>query len=393
MKKAFIVTNAASMVHLFNEDNINLLLEKGYEVHIACNFEKNNTIDSKQVEKCRKEWEIRGLFLYQFPIDRSPFKICNIKAYKVLKEILKNTHFDIIHCHNPVVSVITRLAADKYRKKGTKVIYTAHGFYFYKGAKMRDWLIYYPVEKYFAGKTDVLVTINKEDYELAKSRFNKAGKVFYTNSVGIDYNKFAECDADKLSVRNEYGLKENDKVLLSVGELSDRKNHRVIIEAMAMLRQADLHYVVAGIGEKRDELLKLAEKYGLEKNVHFIGFVKDIARLHRVADVFCFPSDREGLPIALVEAAASGLACVAAKIRGNTDIVDDENGFLCNVHSVREYAAAIKELISNETLRKEKAGKIKKSAAPFDVSCINDAMREVYDYCGDSSRKEENINV
>ena len=173
MKKALIIANAVSMIHLFLESNIQLLLEEGYEVHLACNMEKNSKISPEQTQACIKDWERRGLYLHHFPVERSPFKKCNIDAYVVLRDLLKEHHFDLIHCHNPVVSVIVRLAASKYRKRGTKVLYTAHGFFFYKGGSKKDWMIYYPIEWFLSLFTDVLVTINKEDYNLAKRKFKK----------------------------------------------------------------------------------------------------------------------------------------------------------------------------------------------------------------------------
>ena len=380
MKKVLFAANAISSFHLFNEHNAKMLMEAGYEVHLALNRETTGQFSAERAKACIAEWENLGAVIHQIPVARSPFDVSNLKAYKAMKQLLAEEHFDMIHCHNPVTSVVTRLAANKHRKNGTRVIYTAHGFFFLKGGELKNWLIFYPVEWFFSRMTDVLITINEEDYQLAKRKFRKTNEIYRIDGVGIDYSHFLECTADRLAEREKYGLSASDKVLLSVGELYPLKNHRTIIEAVARLKDPDLHYVVAGPGPSRDELEELAESLGVEKQVHLIGYVQDVAPLHRMADIFCHPSvRREGLPVALAEAVSSGMPCVVSGVRGNVDIVDGKtNGLLRHYFDVDGFAEAIKTLLDDEKMRKRFSEQAQKDAARFDYSRILEEMRKIY---------------
>ena len=380
MKKVLFAANAISSFHLFNEHNAEILMEAGYEVHLALNRETTGQFSAERAKACIEDWERRGAIVHHIPVARSPFDVSNLKAYRAMKKLLAEEHFDMIHCHNPVTSVVTRLAANKHRKKGTRVIYTAHGFFFLKGGELKNWLIFYPVEWFFSRMTDVLITINREDYQLAKRRFKKTKEIYRIDGVGIDYARFAECPADRLEERKKYGLTASDKVLLSVGELYPLKNHRTIIEAMAKIGDPDLHYVVAGPGPSKEELEALAKKLGLSDRVHLIGYVQDVAPLHRIADVFCHPSvRREGLPVALAEATASGLPCIVSGVRGNVDIIDGEtNGLIRHYFDVDGFAEAIKTLMGDAEMCRAFSENAQKTAARFDHSRVVEDMRVIY---------------
>ncbi len=131
--------------------------EQGWEVHVAASGEMELPYVDKK---------------YTIPIQRSPLSMKNMEAYRELKEIIDGNQYKLIHCHTPMGGVLARLAAREARKKGTKVIYTAHGFHFCKGAPLKNWMLYYPIEKRLAHYTDCLITINEEDYTLAKKHFN-----------------------------------------------------------------------------------------------------------------------------------------------------------------------------------------------------------------------------
>ena len=180
----------------------------------------------------------------------------------------KKNGYTLMHCHSPIGSVVARIAACNARKKGMKVIYTAHGFHFYKGAPKKNWLVFYPIEKMCSKLTDVLITINQEDYIFAKKHM-KAKKIEYIPGVGIDIKKFNNGEFDRAAKRKELGLDADDIMLLSVGELNQNKNHEVIIKAIGALENQNIHYFIAGKGDKEELLKKLAE----QKNVklHLLG--------------------------------------------------------------------------------------------------------------------------
>ena len=309
MRILYVVTVGCTMN--FFKDLIKELIDEGHVVDIACNEQED------KVPECYREW---GCKVYHHSCSRSPFSKGNIEAVGEIKGIVKENNYDIVHCHTPIAAACTRLACQKLRKRNkVKVIYTAHGFHFYKGAPIQNWIIFYPIEKICAYFTDVLITINQEDYELAQKKM-KAKKVEYVPGVGIDVDKFKNTVVDRTEKRREIGVPEDCFLLMSVGELNENKNHQVIIKAMAQIENEDIHYIIAGVGHLDKYLIELARELKIADRVHLLGYRTDVAELYKTADLFCFPSIREGLPVSVMEAMASGLPVVAAKNRGTREL-------------------------------------------------------------------------
>lgn len=328
MKKILIVANIISFIEKFNKEIIAYLKDHlHYEVHVACNTEYMNDTDAVFMLEYIDGLKRSGVVLHNTPIARNPFNFTNIDAYRELKGIIDRECFDIIHCHTPVGALLARLAARSARKKGTKVFYTAHGFHFYTGAPLLNWLVYYPVERFLARWTDVLITINKEDYTRAQ-KF-KAGKVVYVPGVGIDVLKFSEpiAEEQRHEIRAGMGVPDDAVLLCSVGELNNNKNHSLVIRALALLENENVHYCIAGEGDCRERLTALSQELGMADRVHLLGYRSDMRELYKSSDIFCFPSLREGLPVSLMEAMASGLPCVASRIRGNVDLAEGSGMF------------------------------------------------------------------
>lgn len=337
-KKVLFVATITRHIEGFHTPLLKLFKEKGWEVQVA-------TGDKKKISKyCDKK--------YTIPIERSPYKLKNLKAIKELKKIIDKENYDIIHCHTPMGSVVARLAARHARKNGTRVIYTAHGFHFFKGAPLINWLLFYPVEKYLAKYTDTLITINKEDYELAKSKFSgKCKDIEYVPGVGIDTKKFniAMSEKEKLELRKKIGLKKNDFVLICVARLDKNKNQGFLINAMKKIvnKNKNIHLLLVGPDEFNGKYQKETKKYKLENNIHFLGRREDVPQLLAISNVVVSSSLREGLPVNIMEALESGLPVVALKCRGMKDlIVNEENG--CIVNGSDEFINKILYLKHNE---------------------------------------------
>lgn len=368
MKRVLITATVQSHIALFHTNMAAMLQENGYEVHAAA----NNDLKDKNGLSLKYIYQ-----LFEVRFSRFPFSFQNVVAYKHIKRIISENKYDVIHCNSPTAGVLTRLAARKLRKKGTKVIYTAHGFHFFKGAPLINWLLYYPIERRMARYTDVLITINKEDYERAK-KF-KAKQVEYVPGVGIDVEKYANHKIDKEAVRKSLGIPDSSTVLLSVGELNKNKNHQAIIRALAMLNDKNVHYMIAGNGNIEKELRTLAANLNIAGQVHLLGFRTDIADLYKAAHIFCFPSLREGLPVALMEAMAAGLPVICSRIRGNVDLFDDGKGCcLCGANNEVEFTNAIKALLSNlgstQSMSKHNRDKIQN----FCIEAATEKVKEIY---------------
>lgn len=365
MKILYVTTIGGTMNFFISF--INQLINEGHKIDIATNE------NSSKVPACYREW---GCTVHQIHTSRSPLKKENLKAIKQLKMLVEKEKYDIVHCHTPVAAMCTRLACRKARKKGTKVLYTAHGFHFYKGAPLKNWMLYYPVEKFCAHFTDTLITINQEDYALAQKKL-KAKCVEYVPGVGIDLTKFGPATVNKAAKRKELGIPDNVTLLLSVGELNENKNHETVIRAIATLE--NVYYIIAGKGDLQEHLQSVIYKLGMADRVKLLGHRNDIGELCGTADIYAMPSYREGLSVALMEAMGKGLPCVVSRIRGNTDLIDENGGAFFDPHSIEDCKKAIQKAISSEikNFSTYNIEKIKK----FSLGTVNAQMKDIYGDC------------
>lgn len=377
LMKVLMVCTTASMIGNFNMSNISILKKHGYEVHVACNFVKgSNWSEKRSYELKDKLVNELNVKCYQVDFARSPLKISeNIKAYVELSKIINNDNYDFIHCQTPMGAAITRMII---MKKQVKVVYTAHGFHFFKGAPLKNWLLFYPVEKWLSKYTDVLITINDEDFRIANRKF-KAGRVVEIPGAGVEIGRFDYNEQYRNQIRRELGITSEKVMLLSVGELNNNKNHQIILKALNTLKNNNIVYVIAGIGDKKNYLESLAEKYGIENQVKLIGYKKDIEKYYSAADIFVFPSKREGLSFAGIEAMAAGLPIVGSNIRGVKDYVyENKSGYLLPHEDYKGFAKKLNELVVNPKLRKRMGKYNIRSARKYDVKNVNKIMEKIY---------------
>lgn len=333
VKCALFVTTTASMIDQFNRGNIDILKKMGYEVHIACNLAAGNTTSKESTHKFIEDMHKEGVKVFDYPFTRSPFAYGkNLRLSLKLRKQIKKYRYKIIHCHTPVGGVVARIASAFIVKKwGGRVIYTAHGFHFYHGAPLKNWLIFYPIEREMSWLTDTLITINSEDYSRVKKSFH-ARQIIYVPGVGVNTDVYS---AEGVSIQTKKELRkkiipeiqsEDKTIYLSVGELNENKNHSIIIEALGRMNNDKIHYYIAGIGEKKRELESQINKLNLKEQVFLLGYRTDISDLMKLSDVFVLPSKREGLNVSLMEAMSSGLPCLVSNIRGNRDLIKDSKG-------------------------------------------------------------------
>lgn len=337
MKKVLFTATVDSHILHFHLPYLQLFKENGYEVHVATN-------GNEKIPYCDKKHIIS--------FERSPYKINNLKAIKQLKKIINEEKFNIIHTHTPMGSVITRLAAKKARKSGTRVLYTAHGFHFYKGAPVLNWLLFYPVEKHLSKYTDTLITINDEDYQLAKNKFKKTN-VEYVPGVGIDPKKFdiKITNEEKNNLRKELGLKENDFVMIYPAEISKRKRQIWLINTIKELlyKNKNIHLLLPGKDSLNGECHKLVKNLNLEKQIHLLGYRNDIQKLLRISNLAISSAKQEGLPVNLMEAMYVGIPIIASNCRGNRDLVKNgENGYLIELNDTLDFCDKIIKIQKNE---------------------------------------------
>lgn len=378
MKKVLVIASVVSFIEWFNKENIDFLSdEMKCEVHIACNFDYMNDTDIDRTKNYIEKLTQKGIILHNIAFARSPFGSENIKAYKALRTIINEEKFDLIHCHTPTVSMMTRLAAKKARKNGSIVMYTCHGFHFHNSSSKKNWMIYYPVERFLSRYCDYIVTINKEDFGRAKTFHCK--NVRYIPSVGVDINKIRDLVVDKAAKKESIGVPSDKTLIISAGELIERKNHEVIIRALAKINNPDIYYAIAGKGPLKDYLSNLAEELGIADRVIFLGFRTDVFELYHAADISAFPSKIEGLGLAGVEAMAAGVPLVSSNVHGILDyVIDGKTGYAIPPNDIDGYAVAIKKLAENPALRESMRIDCLKAVEPFEIHNALNVMWSIY---------------
>ena len=331
--KALVTATVPSMIGQFNMQNIEILQDLGYEVEVACNFNDYSVWSKEKIDSLKEKLKNMGISTIQIDFERSVGKVVHsLKAYYQMKKLLKENKYTIIHTHTPISSFITRMAyRASIQNNQCRMIYTAHGFHFFKGNNKITNFLFKNLERYAAKFTDVLITINLEDYIAAKCfKLKELGTVEYIPGIGIDLNYISQISGNRNELLSNLKIGFDSILMLSVGEINKNKNHEIVIKALAEL-PLNYHFIICGVGNKEIELINLAKKLKVDGRIHLLGYRNDIIKIMKSCDIFIFPSFREGLSVALMEALSCNLKVVASNIRGNCDLVkNDINGFLFN---------------------------------------------------------------
>lgn len=333
------------MMKQFMIPHVQYLSTNGFVIDVACSDVGGKIKELKNI----LSKSIRSF--YTVRLVRSPFSVSNYKGYGDLKRIIDRGDYDLVWTNEPVMGVMTRLAARKARECGTKVMYMVHGFHFYEGAPLPNWLIYYSVEKFCSRYCDEIVTINSEDYRHAQAfHVNKVRRI---SGVGVNLEKFSPNKTIRDIYRERFAIEEDEILLLNVAELTKRKNQHVILEAMYLLRNPHVKILFCGVGKEEKKLRRQVKHFGLQQQVKFLGYRNDIPELCCAADIFVITSLQEGLPRAIMEAMASGLPVICSSIRGNTDLIKNGKGGYAVKNDAKSISRAINRLVTEKSLRRK----------------------------------------
>ena len=370
MKKALLVTHVSGFVPQFEMGNVKILQGMGYEVHYASNYHNPSYGDDN------RRLDGTGIIRHQVDFERSPYSMKNVTAYRQLKKLMEEERFDMVHCHTPMGGVLARLAA--HATNTGPVIYTAHGFHFYKGAPLLNWLIYYLVERWLSRYTDVQITINYEDFVRAKHF--KAGRVVRIHGVGIDLDQ--EDGSVREEKRAELGVKPEEVLLLTAGELNKNKNQQMVLNALGKLKEKtkiSFVYAACGKGDCLEALQKNTSELKLESRVRFLGYRQDFRELLKAADIFLMPSYREGLPTVVMEAMSAGLPVIGTDIRGNRDLISHgKTGYLVKVNDAEKMAEYLTELMEKKEQRICMGERAREAVQPYGKDQVAREMKKIY---------------
>lgn len=369
-KKALLVTTVSGFVPQFEMNNVRLLQERGYEVHYASNFDMPSYGDNNDRLKGT------GIRCHQIAFAREPWNLQNMSAVRELAALIRREGVSLLHCHTPMGAACARVAAARTGLRN--VIYTAHGFHFFDGAPKKNWLIYYPVEKFLSRYTDSLLLINREDYARARKKFS-ARHTDLLPGVGIDIGAVQRGSAESKGLREELGILPGQRVLLTAGEMIPRKNQALLLEVLRRLNHPSLTLIILGHGKLQDELKAKARALGVEAQVIFPGYRTDVFRFYGIADLFLFPSLQEGLPVAVMEAMATGLPVVASGVRGNRDLIlPGKGGELLSPHRATDWEKVVSILLGDCKKREAYGLYNRQRIGAFSREANETKMREIY---------------
>lgn len=341
--------------------------EQGWEVHVAARGERELPFVDRK---------------FNIPFERSPLRKGNWRAYRELSELIGGETYEVIHCHTPMGGMLARLAGWKARQKGTKILYTAHGFHFCKGAPLFNWLLYYPIEKGLARLTDCLITINSEDYRLARKRHFHAAEIAHVPGVGIQTERFQPLGPEeKAERRRELGLAEDGLLLFYAAEFNKNKNQQLLIQALSRLRYEvpEARLVLAGSGPLLEICRELARRLRVEERVDFLGYREDVMRLMPACDIAVASSLREGLPVNIMEAMASGLPVIATDNRGHSELVrDGVNGYIVPPGDASLFANRLIQLGISAGIRERMGRESLQLVTAYSVQEVKQQLGQIY---------------
>lgn len=365
MKRILYVTTLSSTVNAFLVPHIKMLIENGYIVD--CAFNINKPLDSSLVKL--------GVKQYKLQFSRNPLGVENIKAFIGLINIQKINEYDIIHVHTPVAAIYGRLLKLKF--PNLKTIYTAHGYHFLKGGAKLGWALYYPIEKIMAKVTDVIININKEDFEITKKKL-KPKRCYLINGVGLDLSKYKKLsDEEIVKKKDELGIKDSDFIILMIAELNKNKNHMQLINAMEIVskRYPNIKALCIGDGSIKKYLEQQINSKNLQNNIFMLGYREDVNNLINISDIGILMSYREGLPRNIMEFMACGRKVIATNIRGCRDLVCNDNiGTLVNVDDYQATAKAIEKYYLLGDIKFNVYDEINK----YDIESVNQKLLRIY---------------
>lgn len=339
----------------------------GYEVHVACSgYEDLPFVD--------KYWDI--------PFERSPFSTKHFNAFRQLKKVIDKENFCLINCHTPMTSVLTRLASIKARKNGTKLLYTAHGFHFFKGASFINWLLFYPIELYLTKITDAIICINQEDFKLIQKKGSSNCAYYIIPGIGVNNSRFFKISTtQKNALRSKFNFKKDELLLIYAAEYIPRKNHKFIVNTVKKRPRIfkNTKILFAGKGELENSLKEMVNREGLENKIKFLGFRKDIDQIYQMCDVGISASKQEGLGLNLIEEMMCGLPIIATVDRGHKEVVDHKvNGFLYPQNDEKQFCKSVLILKNKPDVTKQFSINAVAKAQKFELSNSVRIMTKIY---------------
>jgi len=370
MPKLLIVTTVPITLRSFLFPFVKHFRDLGWQVD---GMAQGISEDKDCVEECDRVYDIQW--------SRNVFNPKNLLVgISRVREVVAQNNYDLVHVHTPIAAFVTRYALKDNQQ--TQVIYTAHGFHFYRGGSAVKNTIFFNLEKLAGNWTDYLIVINKEDEAAAKNNnFLPSDRIYYTSGIGVDTHYYAsgKVTPDAITcVRESLHLSDSDTLLLSIAEFTPRKRHPDLLNALAKVANPNIHLALAGSGKTRPAMEELAQQLGIDKQVHFLGYRNDIPTLIQAADAVLLVSQQEGLPRSIMEAMCLNTPVIGSNIRGTQDLLQDGCGLLVELGDTDALAEAIIQVVEDPKSLVVMAEKAKVKIKDYDLEQIIQKYTDIY---------------
>ncbi|OKH53218.1 glycosyltransferase family 1 protein [Calothrix sp. HK-06] len=324
-------------------------------------------------------------YVWDVEWSRNPLDLQNLLlAPRVIQQVVQQEKYDIVHVHTPVAAFVTRYALRNIPQlqHKPKVVYTAHGFHFYRGGKPLKNAIFLNLEKLAGRWTDYLVVINREDEEAAKHhKLVSPKRIYYMPGIGVDLKQYSSdsiSSSEVMQIREELGLAPQTQMLLSIAELILRKRPQDILKAFAHLNKSNTLLAFAGNGPLLNDMQQLAKELNVADKVRFLGLRKDIPILISAAVATVIASEQEGLPRCVMESMSMGVPVIGTEIRGTQDLLKDGCGFLVKVGDVVSLSKAMAYVLNNPLEARIVGQRARERITQYDVNHITELHSALY---------------
>lgn len=328
MKKVLMIASEASHFENFHIPYIEYLLKSNVEVFTAS----------------RGDFSFEGVTHFAIPYKKKLLSFGNVGVILKLASLIRKNSFDAVYTNSTLAGFTGRMAAIISGKHCKKIVHICHGYLFDDDKSFRSRL-YLFFEKLVKKQTDLLAVMNSDDYEIAK-KYRLGKKIVFLNGMGLDTEKFPHIPLEDIdSFKRANGIVNDKYVFLCVGEFSERKHQKTVIEACELIKSDRYQVLFAGDGVLFEECKSLVKEKGLDDRLLFLGHCRQTNLLYRACDCLISSSRYEGLPFNVLEGLYCGEKVIVTDVKGNNDLAKEHGQEMYGFSDAKALAELMKRSI------------------------------------------------